>query len=214
MTVFLWEKKLSYIAVPKVACTSVKSMFFRYENGRPFRDFVANGSYFHIHKIYPGMKFDQLPHGRIADHDRLALIRSPVRRFLSAYSNRVVFYRELSAAAAGEALAERELTPDPDLATFIDRIADYRAAVPSIFHHTRPMVDFLGRDTGYFAALYPLARMRDFVAEINRRLETGLKVQKLHTEGPKIDPSSLSGPQIAALQRFYAEDYSVFGGLL
>ncbi len=84
MTVFLWKHKLSYIAVPKVACTSVKAMLFEVENGRPFQRCVANGKVFHVHLYYPTLQFTDLPRARIADHARFALVRDPIGRFLSS----------------------------------------------------------------------------------------------------------------------------------
>ena len=43
MPVILDDHKLSYFFVPKVACTSLKYMFFQFENGRRFQRFQANG---------------------------------------------------------------------------------------------------------------------------------------------------------------------------
>lgn len=56
MTVHLWDHKLTYVAVPKVACTSVKHAFFQIGNGRAFEDYVANGRYVHIHTLYPTLR--------------------------------------------------------------------------------------------------------------------------------------------------------------
>jgi hypothetical protein len=44
LTVHLWDRKLTWLAVPKVACTSVKHAFFQVENDRAFDGFVAKES--------------------------------------------------------------------------------------------------------------------------------------------------------------------------
>ena len=74
MTVILDAQKLTYVAVPKVACTSTKTMLFEVENGFAFQPFHANGRGFYIHDFYPSIKFGKLPKARIADHTRLAVV--------------------------------------------------------------------------------------------------------------------------------------------
>ena len=44
MPVILPDHKLSYFFVPKVACTSLKYMFYEVENGRRFEPFRINGN--------------------------------------------------------------------------------------------------------------------------------------------------------------------------
>ena len=77
MSVFLWKKNLTYVSIPKVACTSIKHMFFEIENGRPFQPFKISGQFWHIHNFYRGYAFEDLPHPRIADHRRLTVVRDP-----------------------------------------------------------------------------------------------------------------------------------------
>jgi hypothetical protein len=214
VTVFLWERQTSYLAVPKAACTSIKVMLFAYENQRPWQPFKANGRTFHIHTVYRTLEFTELPTARIARHERLAVLRDPVKRLLSSFSNRVLHHRELSAQHAGPVLARHGLPPDPDLGQFIDRLEDYAAAVPSIFHHTRPMVDFLGVDPDYFAGLYTIERLDDFLAHLSRRLGQAMTLPRLQTGGPKLDPSILTGPQLAKLKKRYEVDYDLYGGWL
>lgn len=212
MTVHLWSRKLSYVSVPKVACTSVKHMFYEVENGREFQPFRAQEQPRHIHNtVYPGVPFNRLPHERIADHRRLALVRDPVRRFLSAYSNRVLHHRELSEAKAGAALRELDLAPDPGLPEFVARLEDYREAAPQILHHTRPMTFSLGRDPGYYAALYDIGRIDDFVADVEAWLGVKVTMRRLQTGGPKIGPEALSAAETRRVREFYTRDYDCFG---
>jgi hypothetical protein len=206
--------KTSYLAVPKVACTSLKSMFFEVENGRSFEPYVANGRKVHIHNVYPSLNFSDVPKPRIADHARFALVRDPVKRFLSCYSNRVLHLKELSQANAGAALAGRDLAPDPDLGMFIDRLDDYRAASVSIRHHTNPLVTFLGRDPGYFAGLYRIEQIDTLIRALSDRLGRDLVAGRLQTGGPKLDVGLLTAAQLAQLRARYAEDYRVYGDWL
>lgn len=214
MTVFLWDHKLTYVSAPKVACTSLKHMFFEVENKRPFKAFTANGKTFYVHEFYKGHNFADLPHARIADHVRLTVVRDPVQRLLSSYSNRVVHHQELSQQKAGPALRKAGLLPDPDLGLFIEQLGAYCAAVTSIGHHTRSLVQILGRDPAYFDTVYPIERLDEFTTCVGQIIGRHLSLPHMQTGGPKISSDALTPAQIATVRRHYAEDYDIWGGYL
>lgn len=214
MTVHLWGVKVTYVAVPKVACTSIKHAFFQVENGRQFDDFIANGQYFHIHKIYPTKTFQELPKARITDHFRVGVIRDPVRRLLSCYRDKVIYNRRLSEAAAGPALREANLPTNPSLSQFIARLADYRRAVPIIDHHAAPQVRFLGRNPDYYAAIVPIGQLADLARTMADVLQARFVIDHHQNYGPKFDPSVLSTEQVAVIRRHYEEDYDRWGRYL
>lgn len=212
MSVVLDQFELFYAAVPKVACTSVKHMFFVIENGRRFRPFSINGHPKQIHNIgYRTFLREVYPEQRIADYHRITLVRDPIRRFLSAYSNRVLHHRELSMDKAGKKLRALGLQPRPDLDLFVERHAEYLNAHPSIFHHTRPMTDFLGTDAGYFSQVYALEDMDRFVGDVAKRVGKEVEIGREQTGGKKFKPSDLSAAQIDRLKTYYEADYRAFG---
>jgi sulfotransferase famil protein len=212
MSVILDKYELFYAAVPKVACTSVKSMFFVIENGRHFEPYTINGRPKHIHNIgYPSNLREDYPDKRIATYHRVALVRDPVKRFLSAYGNRVLHHKELSMDKAGLKLKKLGLEPTPDLGLFVDKHAEYLEAHPSILHHTRPMIDYLGEDAGYFSKLYPLEDINQFVKDISEHVEMEVEIGREQTGGKKIKPSDLTEAQTQKIKDYYESDYRVFG---
>ena len=215
MSVILDQYELFYAAVPKVACTSLKSMFFELENGHPFAPYKVNGRMKNVHNIgYRSMLRDTYPEGRIANFHRVTLVRDPVKRFLSAYSNRVLHHRELSREKAGKKLRELNLEPNPDLDLFVEKHADYLEAHPSILHHTRPMVDFLGKDAGYFSKIYPMEDMDQFARDISDRVGKEVTVGREQTGGRKFQLSDLSEAQTRKIRDYYETDYRVFSDYL
>ena len=118
MTAFLWKHKLTYVSIPKVASTSLKEIFFKVENNRPFEKLRVNGKLLGPHHFYKSYTFDKIPHDQIKDHKKLAVVRDPVRRLLSCYSNIVVHHKTLSQQKAGPALLAAGLQHDPDLTLF------------------------------------------------------------------------------------------------
>ncbi|MGY6535450.1 MAG: sulfotransferase family 2 domain-containing protein [Pararhodobacter sp.] len=214
MSVIIDEFKLSYIPVPKIACTSLKTMFFEIENGFPFRAFKASGRRYWIHELYRSVPFDTLRHEAMADHTRIAVLRDPVKRLLSCYSNRVIHHKELSEKKAGAQLARAGLPADPDLDTFIMLLDDYCAAVDTIGHHALPMVDYLGRDPGWYTQLYRIEDTKRLAADMQKITGREVGLQRLQKGGPKIAVETLSAGSLARVQRFYAEDYDVYGAFI
>ncbi|GAA6165446.1 hypothetical protein NBRC116590_31500 [Pelagimonas sp. KU-00592-HH] len=212
MSVILDDQKVFYASVPKVACTSLRRMFFEFENGFEFRPFKVNGKQIFIHNVaYKGLLRENFPEKRIADFHRVTLVRDPIQRLLSAFGNRVVHHKELSKSAAGANLKKLDLAPNPDLDLFIEKFDDYRQAHPSISHHTRPIVDILGDDPDYFAKIYPLHDIKQFVADMSERLGAELNLGRSQTGGPKFKVDDLTAGQIEKLKTFYAKDYEIFG---
>ncbi|WP_417586490.1 sulfotransferase family 2 domain-containing protein [Pararhodobacter oceanensis] len=214
MAVILDQHQLAYFAVPKTACTSIKTMFFEIENGFAFHDFRASGRYWWIHHFYKTLLFARQNHARIANHCRIAVVRDPIQRLLSCYSNRVLHHKELSQANARAQLRGTGLPFDPNLRDFVSNLRGYMAAVESINHHARPMVDYLGRDTGYFARLYRMSELDTFVADVSAATGTQVGLPRLQTGGPRIEVDTLSKEVVTMLREFYAEDYEVFAGFL
>lgn len=212
MSVFLWKWGITYFAVPKVACTSLKSMFFKIENGKYFENYVANGTVRHVHNAaYPTRTFDDIPHERIKGHKRMAVVRDPVERLLSCYSNRVLHYRELSAKKiVSSALAQHDLPADPSLEDFIANLNAYRAMSWSIDHHARPMVDFLGKDPTYFENIYAMKDIPKFVEEVSKEVGQELALERLQEGEEKIPPGALSSQQRGLIENYYSKDYSSF----
>ncbi|WP_278922738.1 sulfotransferase family 2 domain-containing protein [Pseudophaeobacter profundi] len=212
MTVILDTQKFFYAAAPKVACSSLKLAFFELENGRPFEKYTINRNKKHIHNVgYRTLLRSAYPEHRIKDYFRTTFVRDPIARLLSAYGNRVIAHKELSLQIARKGLEEQKLEPTPDLDLFVDRLADYQKAHPSILHHTQPLVLFLGADADYFSRIYLLSEMAQFVSDFTERTGQPLTVGREQTGGPKFKPSDLTEKQRQKLMKVYRDDYKAFG---
>lgn len=204
MTVILNQRKILFVTVPKVACTSIKKTLFKIENGFQFRNFMANGTLRHIHdmSIYPAIAFKDIDQSKVAGFTKYTMVRDPVLRFLSAYSNRVGFYKELSE----KNIAGSGLKPDPDIHEFIASLQEYRSASRSIWLHTAPLVVFLGEDPTYYDRIFDISEIADLAATLGVE-----KISHEQTGGEKIDPAILSSDELSKVINFYAADYRFYG---
>jgi hypothetical protein len=200
--------------VPKVACTSLKTMLFDVENGFPFQPFSINGRKFWIHNFYHSVPFEKLNKRRLRDKHRVAVVRDPIQRALSCYSNRVVQHGELSERIAGERLKGSGLPCDPDLSTFVMNIARYSDLVAEIGHHAVPMVEFLGSDASYYHRIYRMSELDQFVADVSERAGRPMGLEVMQRSRREAKRETLSAAETEHLRAYYTRDYQVYGDYL
>jgi hypothetical protein len=185
--------------------------FFEIENGFKFRDFSINGKRVYIHDVCVTQPFSYARSLDRDDHFRCAVIRDPVERLLSCYSNRVVHHGELSAGLLSPEALEAGWVIDPTLDQFLENLEGYRAYSPSIAHHSDPLVCYLGEDPRFFSKLYTIRQLDQLVADVSALANVYPILGHEQSQGPKFSVSGLSARQIRKLKDFYAQDYEVFG---
>jgi hypothetical protein len=147
---------------------------------------------------------------------RFAVVRDPIKRFLSGYSNRVIASKELSRdfiaklPTAGE-LDLDSFPYDPSLSEFI-RNFDFYQCVPTIAHHFRPQVEFVvSRD--HFDELYPIEQLDRLQRDIEARSGRPLELRKEMTGGPKLTVDDLTPSEFLRLCEMYAADYALLSSM-
>lgn len=201
MPVLLRDHGIAYFSAPKCACTSVKLFFFEIENGRPFEKFTINGQPQHIHNAgYQVAAFQNIAKPDYKGLRRFIITREPVKRFLSAYSNRVVHHGVLDVHDV------HGLPRRPDLATFIARLDEYRRVSADVRHHTRPMTDFYGHDPAWFTHIFDISELRAFRDTICRLTGARTDIPHAQSGGPKLSPDELTAGQTERIERFYEAD--------
>ena len=193
---------LIFYPVPKNAGTSIRNILFELEEGRPYHD-PAN-----LFRIFgrPG-PFQPVAVGNFA---RIAILRDPVERFVSAYRNRVLQYGEINREVMRQRGVPEELPEKPDFGTFLGNLAEYRK-IGQIAHHTNPQVFFLGKNPEFYQRLFSfsdLGPLRDLLSE---RAGRELSLPRLRTGGGSGGSDQPTPGQLDILKRLYAEDYLFLG---
>lgn len=218
MPVFVPSLGLAYFPVPKNACTSLKRCFYEMNEGRPFQPWRREDgrmAYIHDTPGYLSPEFNPAFLERTRGQARLALVRHPLRRLVSAYKNRVLHHRELSPKALGQrAMEELGLPPHPSFEVFVERLPDYVAVSSSIRHHTRPQRHFLGPDLSAFEHLCKVEEMPRVQALLERLAGRPVALPHLQQGGhalpdPEITPETrrrmleFCGPDLEYLAGHY-----------
>lgn len=146
-----------------------------------------------------------------------ALTRDPIKRFVSMYRNRVVHFRELSAAShAATALTQRGLAFDPQINDLVDHWEAYAACGKSVAHHALGQMHFLGPDLGVFRSLTDVSALPSVLAAIKAEwaargltalADVTVPVRKSQTGGPPLGLEALSEASFDKLMALYDDDY-------
>lgn len=156
--------KMGYRDFPKVACTTIKLALYEMEEEE---EFSSHEHGFHIHQYVTRRKTSTMDQCE----RRFVVLRDPVKRFLSAYGNRVTFYEELSKEKVPKGLHHLMPHFNPTLDQFIENLDAYLNQ-KAIYHHTRPISDFMeGESLSYFSDIYKFEELANLETEFCSLLE-------------------------------------------
>lgn len=201
------KTRLLYFPAPKVACTSIKRAVLTH-NARMAGE--IDPVLRQVHQISPTTSFHRLYPYRHLLKRWFCVVRDPVKRALSAYSNRILHHNELK-DLPDEVLAEAGLSRQPELDEFIAKMPDYNRIHAGIDHHTRPLTFFLGDDPGRYHRIFDMSELGtlpDYLAEAGA---SGIELGHDQTGGPKIALADVPPAALETLRAFYAEDYRIWG---
>jgi hypothetical protein len=206
----LFEKhRIAYFDTPKVASTSMKLVLHEIEHGNAMSD--ARDVEKAVHRAYPTSRIS-LP----ADFEtckgywKLAIVRDPAKRLLSAYSNRILFRKDQYKGRLPRTRAFLLGLPlEPDVNTFFLRLWRYRLQSAPLRHHTDLVSHYLGTDLGRFDAIYPIEDLDRLAADLSARTGRPVTLPRLQTGGPKIGLDALSKPAFDALMAYLAPEYEL-----
>lgn len=201
MSIYSEVLNIRYYPVPKVACTSVKQVIYALEHGAPY----ASGS---IHRAYGTTNFTPPEDERGEGELRIALVRDPIKRFISAYRNRIHGHEEAAHWKLRKQGLPLDLKPFPTPQEFVHNLAAYQARVHSLKHHTLPMVTFLGRDPGFYDHIFDMSEIPALEALLSDRAGREVRLPVTQTGGPRYTEAALGDEECAILRDYYRDDYA------
>jgi len=208
--IYLQEKKLIYIPIPKNACSSLKQAFYQIEFGKQF-DYSHNLKLgFHdIHDYYEKRNnaFTSLKRLKNNEDCRcFAVVRDPIDRLLSSYGNRVIDLKDLEASR--KILEKINLPVEPDLNTFVLNLETYRKVNIGINHHVRLQSEFLGGTLEYLDQVYPFEKMK-LVTQKLKSYDSKLVMKREKSDGAKFNINHLSPEALNFALEYYKKDYQL-----
>jgi hypothetical protein len=173
------NKIIQYCPTPKCGCTSTKVMIRKGIEG--VIDYEDD-----IHHKFNTKTF------KVIDADiKFCIVRDPVDRFISSYTNRICRHEDIDFVGLDEFIED-----------FYDK---YYRLDENIYHHFRPQVDFIGHDPSYYNRVFFLDEMPSVCELLSEVMGKPIKLEKLQTvEAEKPIPTEI---QIDFIKSFYEDDY-------
>ena len=199
--------KIGYRHIPKVACTSIKRKMYELEKGLKFDRESAGKD---VHSYFAGLDAE------ISDCEfKFLVLRDPIKRFLSAYSNRIGHHKQLSADYLNQPAVNKQIPEgysnkiilNPGLGQFIEFIDLYRE-VPTVDWHVKSISSFV-TDLSGFTDIYPLERISSFQDKLSEITNKEVLFERRQADGQKISIKELSSSQFEFLVNYYSDDYKL-----
>jgi hypothetical protein len=208
MTVHVWDSRLTYVSVPKCACGSLKRFFYELLNGERFAARWFRPS---VHRVYRSRCFTSLPHGRIADHWRVAVVRDPLSRVVSGYFSKIVRQNCLEEPVTRLATRAAGLPTRPSLEVLLDNLTRYKRVSRVIRAHFQPLSYYLGPEPSWFSRIYDISEVGALAEDACER--TGRRAALPHVgRTRRRDASGAVTPAvIARVERDFREDVALYG---
>lgn len=214
---------MAFVGVPKCMTTSVLRSFYQLEQGHAFDRASFGGN---IHRFYRQRVADRVRAVEPPDLSGLSglwlftIIRDPIRRLLSVYTNRVIAHRDVEKAMARTDLSAAGLEPAPSADAFFRDLPRYRAHVASVAHHTDPFSQFLGPDLGRYDAVFQVEQASALQTALSERLGRPFVLENEQRSGASLQFDDLSDaaqaqiiahtqPDFELLASFYSFDTSL-----
>lgn len=208
-----------YFYATKCACTSLKQWIYQIKFNRYFESYKRHGQWIHIHNCPELRELDPKKLAEQSHFSKIAIVRDPIARFISAYANRVIYYQELSDRVPyKDRLIAAGLRLNPEINYLVENLIQYqeRADRWTILHHTRPITDFIGKDLGMYTKIYRINEINSIRSDIlsnptNSQIDrqTIPEIPKLQTGGPKLELNVLTQKSFEQLITYYAQDYEI-----
>lgn len=209
MVIQVEDLRLAYMAVPKAACSSVKRAIAEIDPSVDVDTLVAPNSEENSmwHGLYPTQRFrphrwEKVPE----DWFRFTVVRDPLKRLLSCYTDRVVKRRELHNSPRLRR-GEANLPKDPDVNFFLQNLQAYKDVSSVVKHHALHIWLFTGPSLNRFTDVYcvsDMARLKDDLSDW-----TGRQVDFKRENKSKMNLSAddLTDATRAALRPWLREEY-------
>ncbi len=210
MPVKIKGTKFVYFPVPKVACTSIKTGILQHNDPTKYATVIDPNVPLHVHMVYTSNRFKPwIARIKWPNSEWFCMVRDPIKRAVSGYRNRILHQHDLEKTPIAE-FEKADLSRDPDMNSFFCNLEAYSKLNDDVFHHFSPHCYFLGNKPERFAHIFKLSEMEKFTQLV---ADAGVALQIPHeqTGGPKVSVDDLSADARAALERFYAKDYRIWG---
>lgn len=196
---------LLYSAVPKAGCSSVKAMLATVD---PEVELPQDADHSNVmyHRIYATQRFAKYKFLRHPARFKFTVIRDPIRRLMSVYTNRVRQKRDLVfCRKIRRGRVDLPTEPDPDF--FFQHFDAYREASARIKHHALPTYLFTGRNLKAYDRVYRTEELGQLGQDLQERTGVGVSVARANKSREKLEFADLHRKARMAVRAYLDAEY-------
>lgn len=144
---------------------------------------------------------------------KFAVVRDPVKRFLSAYGNRIHHHRDVIRQRGDKLITSAlGLEEFPDIEMFCRDFHKYYMVNDKIRRHFRLQRKYLGGNLDYFDKIYAIEHLDNLAADLSEMAGKSIVIPHLQTGGLKLNFNELPKTAQSVILRFTASDYKFLSG--
>ena len=207
MVVAITEHRIAYMPVPKVACTSVKAAILMLDRdpSDPLPYDPANEKT--IHQALPTRRFR--PH-RWREYEgwwRFCLVRDPLKRLLSVYTDRIQGRRELHNSPKMNRQSVLPIDPEPDF--FFQHLDRYQKVSWAVKHHSIPFRLFIGPAPLLYDRVFKVNEIGELAQELSERTGQKVEIPRLNKSGTTLTADDLRPETLGFIREYLKDDYEL-----
>jgi len=193
------NKKLTYYPCPKNANTSAKMFFAKHLNidkhflflGDKIPQIEQTPDQYKGKQNIIGIIPSKQPFEKINVDIKCCIVRDPIKRFISAYRNRILYHRDIQFKDHS-----------------IDMILEKLESNNFENKHFLPQVYFLGEDLNYYTFWSTTEKLSLFAEKVNDFFSRKIIFPKIQTGGNDIK-IKLTNSQISKIEKIYSKDFKL-----
>ena len=201
-------RKLVYYPVAKNANSSAKLFFLKHlkidknyyflSDKVPEYKINEDSKYKNLDKKYNLVNFlpSYTPFQKMDVDEKCCIVRDPLKRFISAYKNRILFHKDVNF----HNLNINQIIEKMENNSFDNR-------------HFLPQSYWLGSNLKYFTIVSNISNMETFINGVNNFFQNKVDFPRIQTGGTN-ENIILTNSQITKLKKIYSSDYDLIGDLL
>jgi tetratricopeptide (TPR) repeat protein len=203
--------KITITIIGKSACSTVERTFFDLEfniKNYPVWQEIPRRRWRRARRIEIKRQFINNTY-----YLKFAVIREPIKRFLSAFSNKVTFNNhdsfEKTFTQTKKYLSIAELSINPEINYLIGNLEIYQESSRNLRHHIRPQHSFIGNNLEKFDQVFQVENLGELGKKLSEIAGYEVTLPRLNTGGRKIPLKELSSESMEKLIDYYAKDYEL-----
>ena len=201
MVVAVKKSQIAYMATPKAACSSVKIALLQLMQGGGVPDLQD------LHQMLPTMRFRQHRFRLYRDYWWFCVVRDPIRRLMSVYTD-IVVGRKLLLTSPNLTTKDLGLAVSPDPDAFFQELGRYARHASVIKHHCLPAHVFTGPDLSVYDRVYTTAELPQLGADLRQISHKTANVPNANKSAGTLNFEDLNAVTQARLIPYLKREYA------